>query len=62
MEEEIKEYTIIYAKQVGYNRGQTVTKYQYLACVPSQLNTWIDCNIEGGNVLFVFKGFCEHIE
>ena len=60
--QEIKEYTIIYAEQVGYNRGQTITKYQHLACYKEKLSEYVEHNIGWGNVWFIFEGFCKELE
>lgn len=55
----MNKYTVIYAEQVGYNRGQTVTHYKHLECNKEELYDKIEELCSWGNVWFVFYGHCQ---
>lgn len=53
-----KDYTVIYAEPVGHSLGTTITRKEYLTCLPKELNTHIEKDFGWGNVWFVLDGHC----
>jgi len=52
-----KKYTVVYVESVGYNTGQTITKYRHV--VTNDINKTVK-EMEAWNcdVCFIFEGFC----